>query len=200
MKSLFGAALAVGLALLSAAAPAQEDRTRIRGTIESVDGSKLMLAGEGDAKMTLTLDEGAHIIAVGRFAMIDVVAGSYVGVAATRQSDGSFKAREIHVFDESMRGAGEGQRPMPGDDEATMTNGTVGEVTGTDEKSMTVSFHGDKTTIAIGPDTPVVELAPGDSALLVPGAHVMAFARDEGDGAYSADFILVGRDGVVPPM
>jgi hypothetical protein len=199
MKSLFGAALAVGLALLSTVATAQEGRTRLVGTIESVDGQKLVIAAEDGAKPTLTLDEGAHVIGVGAFALSDVVTGSYVGIAATRQSDGSFKAREIHVFAESMRGAGEGQRPMAGD-EATMTNGTVAKVEGTDAKSMTVTFNGEEATIAVAPDTPVVELSSADNALLVPGAHVVAFGRSEGDGAYTTDFILVGKDGIVPPM
>ena len=76
----------------------------------------------------------------------------------------------------------------------------LGTVTGTTDKSMTVTFNGEEATIAIGPDTPIVELAPADAALLTPGAHVVAFARDEGENNYTTDWLIVGRDGLVPPM
>lgn len=199
MKSLFGAALAVGLALASTVSMAQEGRTRIAGTIESVDGQALVIAGDDGSKPTLTLDAGASVIGVAASDLADVLSGSYVGIAATRAGDGSFSARSVHIFPEGMRGVAEGQSPMPGGDDLTMTNGTVAKVEGADAKSITVSFSGSEATIAVPAGTPVVELQAGDSALLVPGAHVVAFARDV-DDAYTAPFILVGKDGVVPPM
>jgi hypothetical protein len=45
-----------------------------------------------------------------------------------------------------------------------------------------------------------VTLGPGDKALLAPGAAVFVPAQRAADGTLSAGRVLVGKDGVVPPM
>ena len=40
----------------------------------------------------------------------------------------------------------------------------------------------------------------GDRTLLVPGAHVVLFAKKDTDGSLTALFISAGEKGVVPPM
>ena len=52
----------------------------------------------------------------------------------------------------------------------------------------------------VPPDAPIVTLGPGDPSLLVPGAAVFLSASPQGDGSLSAARILVGKDGVIPPM
>ena len=48
--------------------------------------------------------------------------GSFVGATASPRADGTLVASEVHIFPESMRGTGEGHRPMEGAN--TMTNAT----------------------------------------------------------------------------
>jgi hypothetical protein len=47
---------------------------------------------------------------------------------------------------------------------------------------------------------PIVTFAPGDRALLQPGAHVFISAQQQADGTVTAGGALVGKDGLVPPM
>jgi len=54
--------------------------------------------------------------------------------------------------------------------------------------------------MAVPPDVPIVTFAPGDRALLQPGAHVFISAQQQADGTVTAGRALVGKDGLVPPM
>ena len=49
-------------------------------------------------------------------------------------------------------------------------------------------------------DAPVVMFAPGDQAMLVPGAHVIVQTQAATGGVLTAERVTVGKDGLVPPM
>ena len=55
-----------------------------------------------------------------------------------------------------MRGTGEGHRPFDLQPQSTMTNGTVGAVTGSVGRTLTLSYQGGEKTIVVPPETPVV--------------------------------------------
>ena len=76
-----------------------------------------------------------------RSSLDDIKPGSYVGTAAMPQPDGTLRALEVHVMPESMRGAGEGHRPFDLQPQSTMTNGTVGTVTGSSNRMLTISLR-----------------------------------------------------------
>jgi hypothetical protein len=110
-------------------------------------------------------------------------------------------AVEVHVFPESMRGSGEGHRPFDLGPKSTMTNGTVGqEVVGNAGQTLTVRYKGGNKDILVPPGAPVVTISPGDRTLLVTGAHIIAFTQKAADGTATAGNVLVGKDGLVPPM
>jgi hypothetical protein len=109
-------------------------------------------------------------------------------------------ALEIHIFPESMRGSGEGHRPFDLQPESTMTNGTVGDVTVANGRTLTVGYKGGQQTVIVPPDTPIVGFEPGDRALLAAGAHAILFGTKQADGSFTAARVLVGKDGLVPPM
>jgi len=81
-----------------------------------------------------------------------------------------------------------------------MTNGTVGAVTGSVGRTLTLSYQGGEKTIVVPPETPVVTYEPGSPALLVPGAHIILMGTRATDGQVSAARIAVGKNGLVPPM
>jgi hypothetical protein len=99
-----------------------------------------------------------------------------------------------------MRGTGEGYRPFDLKPQSTMTNGTVGAVTGSVGRTLTVSYKGGEKTIIVPPGTPVVTYEPGSRSLLVPGAHIILFGTQAADGKVTANRISVGKNGLVPPM
>ena len=64
---------------------------------------------------------------------------------------------------------------------------------------LTVTYKGGEQTIVVGPKTPIVALEPGARTDLKPGAAIIARGPKQGDGSIDAAFVLVGKDGLVPP-
>ena len=193
------------LAVLAAAVAASRARAlgappdRIRGTIAAVAGDTLTVAGTGGT-MSVVVDPGTRITLIAPARIEDIKPGSFIGTAALPQKDGTLMAMEIQVFPESMRGVGEGHRPWDLRPGSTMTNGTVGTVTGTSGRQLTMTYKGGAQTVTVPPEAPVITYEPADRAALVAGAHVIVALRAEGSGAPHAIYIGVGKDGLTPPM
>ena len=195
--------LLIGAAVLVAAksSGAQSPRAvRLRATIDSADANSINLTTRAGQGLTVAIASDTVIVAIVAIRLEDIKPGSFIGSAAMPQRDGTQRALEVHVFPESMRGTGEGHRPFDLQPQSTMTNGTVGAVTGTAGRTLTVTYQGGEKTIVVPPDTPVVTYEPGSPALLVPGAHVIVMGTEASDGKLSATRISVGKNGLVPPM
>jgi hypothetical protein len=210
---------AAGFALLNTASFAQQPQTvRVRGTIEAVNGSVLTVKSRAGETLTVKLADNVNVVALVKASLADIKPGSFVGSAAMPEADGSFKAVEVHIFPESMRGTGEGDRPYDYKPKSTMTNGTVGTVgtvgsggatTGTvggevaktgGGATLTIKYKEGEKKIDVTPETPIVMYAPGSKDELKPGAAIyITAAAKEADGTLSTGRINVGR-GVVPPM
>jgi hypothetical protein len=54
--------------------------------------------------------------------------------------------------------------------------------------------------VVVPKDVPIVTFGPADKTMLQPGAHVFIPAQQQADGTVTATRVLVGRDGLVPPM
>jgi len=148
-KSLLGAAV-VSLALvLATAASAQAPQVRVRGTIESVSGQMLTVKSRDGADMKIKLADNAPVRTVTKASLSDIKPGSFVGITAMPQPDGTQKAVEIHIFPEAMRGTGEGHRPWDLMPNSTMTNATVDtQVVISDGQKLVLKYKdGDKTFI-----------------------------------------------------
>jgi hypothetical protein len=65
--------------------------------------------------------------------------------------------------------------------------------------TITMIFPSATKTIVIPADVPVVYMERGMQAMLTRGAHIRVAAIARGD-ALAARFVLVGKNGVVPPM
>jgi hypothetical protein len=193
-------AWAVLLATIGVAAGQAQQVARVRATVDAVNGSSLRLTTRTGDKLTVSLAPDVAVVAIVPVRLEDIKPGSFIGSAAVPQPDGTERALEVHVFPESMRGTGEGYRPFDLKPQSTMTNGTVGALTGTVGRTLTVTYQGGKQTIVVPPDTPVVTYEPGSPALLVPNAHVIVMGRQTPDGTMTATRISVGKDGLVPPM
>jgi hypothetical protein len=196
--------LAAAALLPAGALRAQSPRAvRYRATIDAASAKSINLTTRAGQQLTVAIASDTVILAIVPFKLEDITAGSYIGSAGMPQRDGTLRALEVHVFPESMRGAGEGHRPFDLEPRSTMTNGTVGTagaVTGGAGRTLTVHYSDGEKTIVVPPDTPVVTYEPGSPALLVPGAHCIVSGIEASDGALSATRIAVGKNGLVPPM
>jgi hypothetical protein len=193
------AALAVALAAAASAVWGQET-VRVRGVIAQQDGDIYVVTTRTGGDVRLKLAPGAGIAASVKASLADIKAGTYIGVAALPQSDGTQRALEVHIFHESMRGTGEGHRPWDLQPQSTMTNATVEHiVAGTDGHSVTVRYKDGEKRIAVPPGTVIVAYLPGAADELKAGAAVFVPAASKRpDGTLEAQRVMVGRDAAPP--
>ena len=113
------------------------------------------------------------------------------------------KAVEVVVFPEAMKGTGEGHYAwdlQPGG-KTMMTNATVNnEVKGNDGKSVTLTYKGGEKKVDIKDGTPIVTLGDATKADLTPGAKVFVNATGLNGDKLAKGAVIVGKDGVTPPM
>ena len=116
-------AATLGLAALVAVeASAQQPPTvRIRGTIEAVDGPMLSIKSREGADVKVKMTDNVAVFAVVKTELSEIKEGSYIGVTAMPEPDGTQKAIAVHIFPENQRGAAEGFRPWDARANSTMT-------------------------------------------------------------------------------
>jgi hypothetical protein len=175
--------------------------SRIRGTIESVDGDELAVKSRGGEELKLHMTGDVQVLGVTGISLSDIKVGSFIGATTVPGANGSQDAVEVHVFPESMRGTGEGSRPWDLRPNSTMTNATVADtVEGNDGNTLKVKYRGGEKKVVVSANTPVVTFVPADKSELKPGAKVIAFTKKLADGSLETNRVSVGRDGLTPPM
>ena len=191
-------ALALAPALARAAPP-----VTARATVETVsaDGAALGVRTRAGEEQTVHLDSKTRFVLVVPASLADVKAGTFIGVAAVPGEGNELQAMEVHIFPESMRGAGEGHRPFDLGPKSSMTNGNISaRVDAAAGPKLTVTYKGGKQTIVVDSKTPIVAFTPGARTDLKKGAAIIARGAKQEDGSIDAAFVLVGKDGLVPPM
>jgi hypothetical protein len=191
----------VAVSTLAAIAQQSPTPTRVRGTIEGVDGDVLAVKSRSGQDVKLHLTGDAKIVGIIRISLADIKVGSFIGTTTVPGSDGSQNAVEVHVFPEDMRGTGEGSRPYDLRPNSTMTNATVSEsVVGNDGHTLLIKYKDGEKKVLVSPETPVVTYVPGDKSDLKAGAKIIAFVKQLPDGSFESNRVSVGRDGLTPPM
>lgn len=205
-----------GIFALSVAAPAASPPMNVRGTIAQVDGNTIDIKERDGGVAKIHLADNAKIVSVAKASLSDIKPGSFIGTAATPGTDGKLQAIEVHIFPESMRGTGEGNRAWDltpkssmtngmAAPKSSMTNGTVAQennkVNGVEGNDVTVNFNGGTKIVTVTSDTKVVTLVPGDRSELKPNAKIfIPAATRTPDGALEANRVTVGKNGIPPPM
>jgi hypothetical protein len=175
--------------------------TRVRGTIESIDGDVIAVKSRSGEDFKLHMTADMMVVDIVKASLSDVKVGSFIGATTVPGPDGAPKAVEVHIFPEAMRGTGEGSRPYDLKPNSTMTNATVSDsVVANDGHTLLVKYKGGEKKVDVLPDTPVVTFVPGEKSELKPGAKVIAFLKQLPDGSFETSRVNVGRDGLNPPM
>ena len=194
---------ALVLITASSFASAQQPPTpsRVRGTIEAVDGDVLSVKSRSGEDVKLRMTEDVRVVGIIKISLSDIKLGSFIGATTVPGPDGSQDAIEVHVFPENMRGTGEGSRPYDLRPNSTMTNATVAQtVAANDGQTLTIKYKDGEKKVVVAPDTAVVTYVPADKSDLKPGAKVIAFVKKLPDGLFETNRVSVGRDGLTPPM
>lgn len=193
--------LSAGVLLVSVSLASAQVPIRVRGAIVKLSGQTLTISSRDNSTVDVKLADQYTVVGVVKAALSDIKPGVFVGAAALPQPDGSFRAQEVLIFPESARGTGEGHYPWDLSPRSTMTNATVDAmVERVEGPLLTLKHKGGSVKVAVPVDVPIVTFAPGDRALLRPGAHVFIPAQQHADGGVTAGRVLVGKDGLVPPM
>jgi hypothetical protein len=201
-KLLFAGALIALLALPAAAQNAPEGTpTRVRGTVEKLDGQTLTVKSRDGQQLAIALAPNVTVNYLVKQSLADIKAGDFVASTSTKGTDGKNRAVELRIFPEAMRGLGEGQYPWDLMPNSLMTNATVSGVTGAPQgQTLKVNYKGNESEIVVGTDTPVFGYGAGDASLLKPGSAIFIVALKKPDGSLSAARVTAEKDGVKPPM
>jgi hypothetical protein len=175
--------------------------TRIRGTVEKLDGHALTIKSREGQQVTVALAPNVTIAYLVKKSLADIKAGDFVASTSTKGTDGKNHSVELRIFPEAMRGLGEGQYAWDLVPESLMTNATVTGVTGAPQgQTLKVTYKGGESELVVGPDTPIFSYGSGDTSLLKPGAAIFIVALKKDDGTLSAGRVTAEKDGIKPPM
>jgi hypothetical protein len=177
----------------------------VRGSVVSASANQVVIKSD-TGNVTVALAQPFHVYTRASSDLAHVKENSFIGVTTVKQSDGSEKATEIHVFPEELRGLGEGSRMMAPDAGASasrmtngnvsasrMTNGTAtqsrmsnGNVSSTNGSSLVVQYAGGSQNVTVPPNTPVTELKLTTKNLAA-GDQVALLLTKAADGSLTAD-------------
>lgn len=193
--------LIVLLALACGVAAAQSSRpVRLRATVESYNAPILVIKERGGKVISLTVPEETGVVEVIPTDITSIQPGSFIGTAALPRADGKLEALEVVVFPEAARGVGEGHFPWDLRPDSSMTNATVTDLArSSNGRTLILRYKDGEKTVVVPDGVPIVTFRPGDRALIVPGAKVFIVA-DVSDDQFTVRRLLIGRNGLTPPM
>ena len=130
--------------------------------------------------------------------MSAIQSGKFVGITSVEQG-GKRVAREVHVFDDSLRGLAEGHYPWDLESEPNMmTNANIAKVeeVGTD-RVLRLNYSGGEQTITSPTSAAVVAFDKAPADQLAAGRKVFVIMKKDGSEAAA---VVIGAEGVKPPM
>lgn len=199
-RVLFGALLALaGLAAMQVQA---QERVRIRGAIEKIEGDVLTVKTRDGQIVAIKLAENYSVGGLVPAKFEDIKQNTYVGVAGLPLPDGKIRALEVLIFPEAMRGTSEGHFPWDLVPQSTMTNAAVTEtVTRTEGNTLVLKYKDGEKTVVVPDNAPIVRTVPAEKSELKAGARIfIAAAVKAADGTLTAQRVTVGLNGLTPPM
>ena len=202
LLSLFVVAMAGLIAMPALAQTPTPDGTptRVRGTVEKLDGHNLTVKSPDGQSLSITLAPDVDILTLVKKSLADIKPGDFVASTGIKDKEGKIHAIEARIFPKATP---DGGRQFAWDlmPDSVMTNATVGTVTKTPEgEVLHVKFAGGESEYVIGPDVPILAPARGDLSLLNPGLAVFVLAQKQADGTYTSTRLYVEKDGIKPPM
>ena len=194
-------ALASVLVATGQSSAQQPQQTRVRGTIETVEGNVVLVKSREGNDVRIQIGEKTGVVGLKKIGLADIEPNAFVGVAASPQTDGSQTAISIHIFPESSRGLNEGSRAYDVRPNSSMTNGAVANrIKSADGDVLTISYKDGEKKIVVTPETSIVRFEPGELSELRRGAKIVATVVERADGVKEIVRVNVGRDGITPAM
>ena len=193
----------ISLMVASSAVWAQQaPPVRVRGEITKVEGNTLSVKSRTGENLTVKLAEPMRVSAMVKSSLADIKEGTFIGVSAMPQPDGTQKAYGIHIFLEAQKGVvADRFSDWDGRPGSTMTNANVATtVAGKDGQDLLVKYKdGEKKSVA-RPARRSRKYVAGSAADLIVGKKIfVGGAAKQADGSLLAPNVAVGRD-IDPPQ
>jgi Domain of unknown function (DUF5666) len=180
----------------SAAAVAQQQNVRIRGTISAFDGNVLSVQTKAGSDVSVELPDAVVVSTTKAFGMDDIKLGMVLGVTTVKRADGTVVAIDVRPIPPT---ATQGLSPHDLAPDSTMTNASVeGVVTAAGSQELTLNYKTGTVKALVTPATTMSQSAPGSRADLKPGETVYVLARKDEGGSLSAIRVQVSKDGINP--
>ncbi len=220
------AAFAIGAALLlcaweeGAATPqavVPPSPQRITGKVLSYDtAGRVLLLSAGRKDVEVNLQPDLRVVLNSKRTLNDIKPGDYVGATLLQSAAGKYRALEVHIFPDELRGTGEGLTPV-GDagSRRAMLNATVAGVASKapNDGVLRLSYRAaaasqagpcaaekdaapgsgcqGEAEVAVVPGVPIIGIAKGDESRLVPDARVSLSAFADADGRLHSSRLTV---------
>ena len=176
---------------------------RVRGEITKVEGNTLSVKSRSGENLTVKLAEPMRVSAMVKSSLDDIKEGTFIGVSALPQPDGTQKAYAIHIFLDSQKGVVADRFDANWDNRpgSTMTNANVATtVSGKDGQDLLVKYKDGEKKVIVPPGTPIAKYVAGGAEDLKVGKKIfVGGAKKEADGTLLAPNVAVGRD-IDPPQ
>src|SRR5882757_6607744 len=101
LRPLFAVAMVVA-STIYAIAQQPPTPSRVRGTIEAVDGDVLAVKSRGGEDFKLHMTGDMRVVGIAKISLSDIKVGSFIGTTTVPGPDGIQSAIEVHVFPEDM--------------------------------------------------------------------------------------------------
>ena len=118
---LAGALIALLILPAGAQQAPQGTPTRVRGTVEKLDGQALTVNSREGETVAISLADHVAVAYLVKKNVGDIKPGDYIASTGIKGNDGKLHAIEVRIFPESLRGAGEGQYPWDLKPDSVMT-------------------------------------------------------------------------------
>src|SRR3977135_3958317 len=187
------AAVLVGVLL----SPPAFRQARSRGTVTAAKDGTISVQSVKGGTESIKLANDVGLFLGTKADLSAIQPGKIVGMPSDEQG-GKRVAREVHVFDDSLRGLAEGHYPWDLESEPNMmTNANIAKVeeVGTD-RVLRLNYSGGEETLS-APTSAVVfpfDKAPADQ--LAAGRKVFVVMKKDGSEAAA---VVIGAEGVKPP-
>ena len=172
---------------------------RFRGTVVRADSERLEIRRASGGTLTVRMVPRTRIYAVNAASLRNIKPESYVSVIGEAGPEPR-QATAVTLYSPSERGFEAGSQPWDTAQGASLTAGWVADLQRGPPMRVTLAYKDGQASFAIPDGAPVTQFAPGEKAMLQPGAAVTIFARSHPEGGLVAGTIAVGRQGVVPGL
>jgi hypothetical protein len=182
----------------------------LRGQLSKVDDTSITVKTNDGKTVRVGIKDDTTVISLSKGSFTDVDFGVYVGAVAVKMEEYSpivrdsavwlHKGFELRIIDEKLRGIALGHKKWDLTPDTIISHGWVDDI---EVRVISIKWGAtdyDETDVEVPRDVPIHKMSLGDRSLLKAGARVVVGASKAADGKYTAPFVFVGKDGVVPSL